>query len=272
MKKILGILLMFVSLYVWAQQSAPDGFVSIQGGTFVMGSPPNEPQRSNNEGPQRQVTLDSFYMSKFEVTQAEYELLTGVNPSRFKGNNLPVENVSWFDAVEYCNLRSEREGLNPAYSIRGSGNNRLVSWIKNSNGYRLPTEAEWEYACRAGTTTPFNTGDNITTDQANFDGNYPYNKNAKGPFRDKTTVAGSLMPNNWGLYDMHGNVWEWCWDSYGAYSSDPETNPEGSTSSSGIIGRGGSWDDTGQHLRSACRNLYAPSYLSSDLGFRIVRQ
>jgi formylglycine-generating enzyme required for sulfatase activity len=136
----------------------PANMVSIQGGTFSMGSPANEPGRLGHEGPQHQVTVNSFYMGRFPVTQAEYEAVMGINPSRFKGLNLPVELVNWFDAVEYCNRLSQREGLTQAYSISGIGDNRTVIWNRNANGYRLPTEAEWEYACRAGTTTAYNTG------------------------------------------------------------------------------------------------------------------
>jgi formylglycine-generating enzyme required for sulfatase activity len=181
--------------------------VKIQGGTFMMGSPANEPGRDSDET-QHQVTVSSFYMNRYEVTQAEYRAVMWTNPSRFKGDNLPVEEVSWYDAVAYCNQRSEAEGLNPAYVINGTD----VRWNRAVNGYRLPTEAEWEYACRAGTTTPFNTGDNITTDQANYEGNNPYNNNAKGVYRERPVNVGSFAANPWGLYDMHGNVWEWCWD------------------------------------------------------------
>ncbi|GBU28681.1 hypothetical protein R84B8_02241 [Treponema sp. R8-4-B8] len=153
-----------------AQQPAsiPAGMVFIQGGTFTMGSPTNEPGRSSYEV-QHQVTVSSFYMGKYEVTQKEYKEIMGTNPSNFKGDNLPVEQVSWYDAIEYCNKRSQKEGLTPAYTRNGYN----VTWNKNANGYRLPTEAEWEYACRAGTTTPFSTGNNVTTSQANYDGNYP---------------------------------------------------------------------------------------------------
>ena len=259
--------------------SIPAGFVFIKGGTFIMGSPSSESGRSENEV-RRRVSVSAFYMSKYPVTQKEYKVLMGKNPSYFKGENLPVERVSWYDALEYCNKRSIKEGLTPAYIIEGDN----VKWNKKANGYRLPTEAEWEYACRAGTTTPFNTGNNITTDQANYDGNFPYNNNAKGIYRDKTTPVGSFAPNSWGLYDMHGNVWEWCWDWYGEYNKGNQINPFdnsnfikriniswGVASDSGRVIRGGSLDDDAPDLRSARRAYSQPYNRFVDRGFRVVR-
>jgi formylglycine-generating enzyme required for sulfatase activity len=257
------------------EQSTPEasileGFVKINGGTFMMGSPASEVSRDSDEV-QHQVTVSNFFMGKYEVTQKEWVALMGTNPSDFKGDNLPVENVSWYDAVEYCNARSRKEGLTPAYTISGSGNNRTVTWNRNANGYRLPTEAEWEYACRVGTTTPFYTGNNITTNQANYDGDYPYNRNAKGTYRGKTTAVGSFAANAWGLYDLHGNVWEWCWDWYGGYSSNAQTDPVGASSGAYRVLRGGSWDGYGQVLRSAFRDYGTPSGRDNYLGFRLAR-
>jgi formylglycine-generating enzyme required for sulfatase activity len=246
--------------------SAPDGFVRIQGGTFTMGSPASEVERSGDEV-QHQVTVDSFYMGKYEVTQKEWAAVMGSNPSYFKGDNLPVEKVSWFDAIDYCNKRSQREGLTPAYTRNGDN----VTWNRGANGYRLPTEAEWEYACRAGTTAPFNTGNNVTTSQANYDGNYPYNGNAKGQNRRRTWNVGSGTANAWGLYDMHGNVLEWCWDWYGAYASGAQTDPAGAASGSTRVIRGGSWGLDAHILRSASRRSWTPSFLDGDFGFRLVR-
>jgi formylglycine-generating enzyme required for sulfatase activity len=269
----------------------PPNFVRIQGGTFFMGSPSNEPQRYSVEGPQHQVTVNSFYMSRYEVTQREWYEVMGTTawrnfgPIKGEGDNYPVYYVSWYDAIEYCNRRSEREGLTPAYTIdrnRSDQNNLvvidrsvndtvrwLITWNRNANGYRLPTEAEWEYACRAGTVTPFNTGNNITTSLANYAGNYPYNM---------TTAVGSFAPNPWGLYDMHGNVFEWCWDWYGDYSSGAQTNPQGAVSGSYRVMRGGSWLRPEQNIRSAYRHgdfpdakmLYTPDDYAS-YGFRLVR-
>jgi formylglycine-generating enzyme required for sulfatase activity len=182
--------------------------VQIQGGTFTMGSPASETGRKDNEGPQHQVTVSGFYLGKYEVTQQEYQAVMGNNPSPKKGDNLPVAAISWIDAVNYCNTRSQKEGLTPAYTINGS----IITWNQNANGYRLPTEAEWEYACRAGTTTAFNTGANISSSQARFSS-------------ASAIAVGSFAPNQWGLYDMHGNVYEWCWDWQGPYSSENQTTP-----------------------------------------------
>ncbi|MDR2597119.1 MAG: formylglycine-generating enzyme family protein [Treponema sp.] len=262
-----------------SQTAIPQNFVRIEGGTFTMGSPSSEPERDSNEL-QHTVTVSGFYMGKYEVTQADYEAVMGTNPSNFKGSNLPVENVSWYDAVEYCNKLSQKEELTPAYTIdksRSDPNNKnhndnvrwLVTWNQNANGYRLPTEAEWEYACRAGTTTPFNTGNNITTSNANYSG-IPYNKNAKGIFLGKTTPVGSFAPNPWGLYDMHGNVYEWCWDWYGDYSNSSQTDPKGIYTGSFRVARGGCWSHNGVHLRSAYRYNHGP-YNRQGIGFRLAR-
>jgi len=248
----------------------PSFLVHIQGGTFTMGSPASQIARNYDEI-QHQVTVSSFYMGKFEVRQREYIEIMGTNPSSFTGDlNRPVELVSWFDAVEYCNRLSQREGLTPAYMISGSENNRTVTWNRSANGYRLPTEAEWEYACRAGTATPFNTGNNITTSQANYNG-YPYNNNAIGEDRQRTTPAGSFPPNAWGLYDMHGNVSEWCWDWYGDYASEAQNNPTGSAYGSYRVLRGGNWFSAAQSLRSASRGSNFPDYVFYTSGFRIAR-
>jgi formylglycine-generating enzyme required for sulfatase activity len=241
-------------------------FVRIEGGTFTMGSPLDEWERDKDEV-QHQVTVSSYYMGKYQVTQAEYEAVMGTNPSGFKGSNLPVEGVTWYDAAEFCNRLSQREGLTPAYTINGE--NVSCNW--NANGYRLPTEAEWEYACRAGTTTPFSTGNNITTSQANYNGDYPYNNNATGIYRQTTTAVGSFASNPWGLYDMHGNVYEWCWDWYGDYSTGAQTDPRGPASGDYRVMRGGNWGYYGHVLRSACRPYTYLSSRLSSIGFRLAR-
>jgi formylglycine-generating enzyme required for sulfatase activity len=246
--------------------STTQNFVRIKGGTFTMGGPSSEVGRDSDET-QHQVTVSGFYMSNYEVTQTEYEAVMGSNPSSFKGGNLPVENVSWYDAIEYCNKRSLKEGLKPAY--KGTGDSITCDF--KANGYRLPTEAEWEYACRAGTKGPFNTGTNITTSQANYNGDYPYNNNSNGEYRAKTTAVGSFAPNDWGLYDMHGNVREWCWDWFGDYSSGRQTNPSGAASGYNRVDRGGNWYTPARSLRSAFRSYYSPSYKYDGLGFRLAR-
>ena len=144
-------------------------FVLISGGTFEMGSPDTENWRLEDEV-RHTVTISDFYMGIYEVTQAEYAEVAGENPSSFSGDDLPVEMVSWMDAVKYCNSRSEKEGLTPAYTVEG----QTVTWNRSADGYRLPTEAEWEYACRAGTKTPFNTETSISAEEANYYGHYPY--------------------------------------------------------------------------------------------------
>jgi formylglycine-generating enzyme required for sulfatase activity len=270
------------------------GFVHIKGGTFMMGSPESEVGRYDGEV-QHQVTVSSFYMSKYEVTQKEWydvmetTLRQQLDKRSFKldnlggeGDNYPMYSVSWLDAIEYCNKRSLKEGLMPAYTIDKSLKDRnnkydyfkeewIVTWNKNANGYRLPTEAEWEYACRAGTTTPFNTGNNITTDQANYDGNYPYNNNAKGIFRETTTPVGSFAPNQWGLYDMHGNVWEWCWDWYGDYVSGSQVDPVGPSAGADRVVRGGGWRSSAGYLRSVNRLRGYPNSRYDNVGFRVAR-
>ncbi|MCL2808715.1 MAG: formylglycine-generating enzyme family protein [Treponema sp.] len=254
------------SLFAQNLETAPEGFVHIQGGTFMMGSPTSESGRGSDEI-QRQVTVSSFNMGKFPVTQKEYQEIMGTNPSNFRGENLPVEMVTWFDAIDYCNRRSQREGLTPAYTITNrvpaTGNpitSATVTWNRNANGYRLPTEAEWEYACRAGTTTAYNTGNTITSNNANFN----YN-------RSTTTNVGSFPPNQWGLFDMHGNVWEWCWDWYGDYSFVNTTDPMGASSGSDRVLRGGSWLLSAADLRSAGRDYDTPSNRNNIYGFRLVR-
>jgi formylglycine-generating enzyme required for sulfatase activity len=258
----------------------PENFVRMGEATLLIGSPESEEGRDRDEL-QHEVSVSAFYISKYEVTQREYQEIMGNNPSNFKGSDLPVEQVSWYDAIEYCNKRSERDGLIPAYTInktRSDPNNLSefdtirwqVTWDKTANGYRLPTEAEWEYACRANTRTPFNTGANIITSLANFDGNNPYN-GSKGIYREKTLPVGMFPPNAFGLYDMHGNVREWCWDWYGTYYPEIKVSPSGTTSGSYRTTRGGGWYDGAAYLRSSYRDAYTPSYRNYYLGFRIVR-
>ena len=166
--------------------------VYISPGTFMMGSPSSEPKRDSDEQQHKVTLTKGVYIGVTEIAQSQWKAIMGNNPSYFKGDNLPVEQVSWNDCQEFIRKLNQQEG---------------------GNKYRLPTEDEWEYACRAGTTTPFSTGSCISTDQANYNGNYPMPGCSKGRYRKKTIEVASFPPNAWGLYDMHGNVWEWCQDS-----------------------------------------------------------
>ena len=259
--------LMIISVFSGScrQQQSPE-MVLINGGTFIMGSPAHEYDRDFDEV-QHTVTVSSFFIGIYEITQKEYQQIMRKNPSDFKGRNLPVGNVSWFDALNFCNNLSVREGLNPAYL---PGENGII-WDRNANGYRLPTEAEWEYACRAGTESPFYTGDNISTDQANYDGNFPYSNYAIGKFLEQPAAAGSYPANAWGLYDMHGNVFEWCWDIYELHSHLDQIDPVGPLSGEHRVIKGGSWINSGSALRSAFRGIYFPGGGSDRIGFRVVR-
>ena len=227
--------------------------VQIPGGSFKMGSPESEKGWSESESPQHQVNVPGFSMGKFVVTQEQYQQIMGNNPSRFSGAKRPVEKVSWNDAVEFCQKLSQQTGRE----------------------YRLPSEAEWEYACRAGTTTPFHFGETITTDLANYNGTYTYASEPKGKYLQKTTDVGSFPPNAFGLYDMHGNVWEWCQDDWHNNYIDAPKDGSGWTSRSGNtkVVRGGSWFNVPRNCRSASRNLnvrVVRGNVSYDIGFRVV--
>ncbi|QMS88336.1 SUMF1/EgtB/PvdO family nonheme iron enzyme [Nostoc edaphicum CCNP1411] len=225
--------------------------VQIVAGSFKMGSPPSENGRTKAEDPQHTVNVPAFFIGNFQVTQEQYQQIMGSNPSSFKGAKRPVEKVSWNDAVEFCEKLSQKTGRK----------------------YRLPSEAEWEYACRAGTTTPFHFGETITTELANYNGDYTYASAPKGKFRQETTEVGSFPPNAFGLYDMHGNVWEWCQDSW--HDNYKEAPIDGSAwidnDNKSPLLRGGSWLYDPDYCRSACR-YYDTSrdFHNYDIGFRIV--
>jgi formylglycine-generating enzyme required for sulfatase activity len=239
-------------------------FVLIPAGSFTMGSQlsPEEVAKSyggkaeyfKDEHPPHSVKITKpFYLQTTEVSQAQWKRVMGDNPSYFKdcGDDCPVEKVSWVDAQEFISKLNQMEG---------------------TNKYRLPTEAEWEYACRAGTTTPFFTGDCISTDQANYNGNYPGENCPKGQYREKTVKVGSFQPNAWGLYDMHGNVYEWCQDWYdGDYPSNSVVDPKGPDDGEKRVLRGGSWFITAWIIRSAYRGWYIPDYRNNGYGFRVAR-
>lgn len=254
-----------------------DHFILLEGGTFSMGSPAEERQRQEDET-RHEVTVDSFYMNPYEVTQEEYEAVMGENPSFFSGENLPVENVTWYNAIAYCNRLSENRGLTPVYTVEDN----TVSWDRSANGYRLPTEAEWEYAARGGTDTIYHFGNQVHSDYANFEGSYPYlieenyvsHQNPEvvtSQNRGTTITVNELAPNAFGLYHMHGNVAEWCFDYYGEYDVENNVNPTGAASGSLRVNRGGGYNDFGKHLRSAYRSATNPVDADQNLGFRICR-
>jgi formylglycine-generating enzyme required for sulfatase activity len=232
-------------------------WVSIPAGTFLMGSPESEVDRGVDEV-QHLVTLSAFKMSKYEVTFEQYDLFceaTGREKPSDEGwgrGKRPVVNVSWEDAMAFA------------------------KWM----GCRLPTEAEWEYASRAGTKTPFSTGNNITTTQANYNGNNPYNNNEKGAYKGKTMPVGSYPANGYGLFDMNGNVWEWCSDWYGDYvtptsttsttTTTMQTNPKGAPTGLLRMIRGGSWSDNANDCRSSYRFDNSPDLRRNSIGFRLV--
>ena len=222
-------------------------------GKFLMGSPESKEGRFENETHHRVTITKDFYMGAMEVTQAQWQKVMGNNPSKFKGDQLPVETVSWDEAVEFCKRLSE-----------------MPEEKKAGRKYRLPTEAEWEYACRAGTTTPFHFGSQLNGRQANCDGTKPYGTETKGPYLENTSSVGTYPANAWGLYDMHGNVWEWCSDWYEGYPPESVTDPIGPATGSDRVRRGGCWGGGAVFVRSAIRGRYTPSDRDDCIGFRVA--
>jgi len=242
--------------------------VAISGGTFQMGNVENSSFGSSNEKPVHSVTVSGFEMSIFEITQGQFQSVMGSNPSYYKsGDNYPVEQVSWYDAVKFCNKLSDAAGRARCY------NESMWACDLSKNGFRLPTEVEWEYACRAGTATLFYTGSVISSNgytSTDLDRAGWYDGNSG----TKTHPVGEKVPNAWGLYDMHGNVWEWCNDWYGEsyYSSSPTADPPGPSNGSYRVLRGGCWISFAWYCRSAHRGWNFPSYTINSLGFRVVRR
>ena len=219
-------------------------------GTFLMGSPPDEAERDGDET-QHTVTLSrGYWLADTACTQGLWQAVMGANPSHFQGDPArPVETVSWDDVQDFL----------------GRLNARVPGLAAG-----LPTEAQWEYACRAETTGPFSFGDPISPEQVNYNGNYPYAGGKTGRYREETVPVSSLPANPWGLYQMHGNVWEWCADWYGAYGAGPQVDPVGPAEGSGRVVRGGSWLDRGCDCRSAARIWFAPDERYGSVGFRLA--
>ncbi len=236
--------------------------VLIPSGEFLMGSPETELERRNSESPQHLVKVSTFLMGQYPVTQEQWRIVAGwkrikknlkPDPARFKGDRNPVERVSWEDATEFCARLSAKTG----------------------RFYSLPSEAEWEYACRAGTTTPFHFGETITTDLANYDASSIYGEGIQGEYRQKTTPVGSFPANEFGLYDMHGNVWEWCEDQWhDSYESAPTDGSawigKNAKSQSEKVLRGGSWFDISRLCRSAYRLSFSADFDYDSNGFRVI--
>ena len=229
-------------------------------GEFLMGAPEEEPESFNGQRPQQLVKVPQFLMGRYAVTQAQWRVVANYDrmkqelapdPSSFKGDNRPVEQVSWDDAQEFCRRLSAKTGKD----------------------YRLPSEAQWEYACRAGTTTPFHFGETITPDLANYDGRGTYNNGLQGDYRRETIDVGSFPANDWGLYDMHGNVWEWCEDdyhrSYEGAPTDGSAWVEMDRTENNPLLRGGSWSSHPRFCRSVDRNYYPRDTRNYDVGFRV---
>jgi formylglycine-generating enzyme required for sulfatase activity len=239
--------------------------VLIPAGNFIMGNT-GAYIKWSNELPSHPVTLTkSFYMGIYEVVQSQWKSVMGDDPSFFKGDSLPIENVNWYKAIEFCNKLSEKDGLAKCYTINGI--DVICDW--KANGWRLPTEAEWEYSCKAGTTSDFYNGS--LTNEYSADDNLDliawYRRNS---FK-KTIKVGQKLPNNFGLYDMSGSVWEWCWDLLEEYKDKPVTDPTGSIPGSQHALRGGSWDEDPYLCTSATRYFEDPGTIVKYFGFRIVR-
>lgn len=250
----------------------PLEMVYIETGTFMMGSPSDERGRDWDEGPQHQVTLSQgFYMGKYEVTQAQFEAVMGENPARSfgVGDDYPVYYVSWYDAARFCNRLSEMEGLQPVYTESGDWPANM-----NANGYRLPTEAEWEYACRAGTQTRFSHGDALEcSDECGSCDLHDQYMVWCGNDSGHSEEVGTKLPNSWGLHDMHGNVWEWCTDWYDNdyYYRSPEVDPVNIQTNQFRVLRGGVWSNFAWICRSAIRLRLNPSGTDYNGGFRVCR-
>jgi len=224
--------------------------VLVPAGEFEMGSPMEELKRDDDEAQHHIKLTKPFYMGKFEITQLQYRVIMNENNSKFGGDKLPIENVNWYEACRFLKKLSDKTGAK----------------------FRLPTEAEWEYACRAGTTTAFNTGSTIDSDFANYNAKDAYADGIIGTYLDRTCEVGKYQPNAFGLYDMHGNVWEWCSDIYEKdyYKITPTIDPKGPQEGGSRVIRGGGWDEKAHKCRSANRDSRWPKTDRANIGFRVV--
>lgn len=248
MKKIIFVVAAIaISVSFFAQSKPQIEWVSVPGGTFTMGTPTTEAERGSDER-QHVVTVSDFKISKYEITFEQYDAFCKATKRKKPSDegwgrkNRPVMNVTWHDAKAFA------------------------EWM----GCRLPTESEWEYACRANTTTPFNTGENLKTTQANYNGNFPYKNFPRGKYLKKTMPVGSYEPNSFGIYDMHGNVYEWCSDWYGQYPPEAQTDPKGPATGKFKVFRGGGWNFLARICRSGYRDYFYPDRADLHIGIRLV--
>lgn len=274
-----------------APTPSPDMFL-VPGASFMMGSPESEEERSPDEI-LHQVKVSSFLLGRYPVSQGLWRAVMGTEPFAFEGSDLlPAERTSWYDAIEFCNRLSLLEGLRPcyAYGLLGTDTAAWPAGWKDSphdailcdwkaEGYRLPTESEWELACRSGSSGPTPYGRVLTTEWANFSGLHQYGTDARGGFLGRTTAPGSYPPSPAGFYDIVGNVWQWCWDWYGKYPEGPLDDPRGGAFPAGPEAgsarrslRGGSWQNYGSCLRSAYRMADDPRSRVDHYGFRLARR
>ena len=251
---------------VQADKTVKGNLVLIPAGPFSLGNTGSYEGEYDEKPPVTIIISKPFYISKYEITQQQYKAVMGNNPSEFKGDNLPVEQVSWYDALNFCNRLSQSEGLTPCYTINGT----KVTCDFEANGYRLPTEAEWEYVAKAGTKTDFYSG------KLTYSGNSPIDPNLdkiawySANSSNATHPVGQKTPNAFGLYDMSGNVWEWCWDRYAEYPSKETKDYQGPEIGTYRVYRGGGWRNLAWYCRSTNRDRNYLDDKNNSLGFRVV--
>ena len=251
---------------VQADKTVKGTLVLIPAGPFSLGNTGSYEGEYDEKPPVTIIISKPFYISKYEITQQQYKAVMGNNPSEFKGDDLPVEQVSWYDALNFCNRLSQSEGLTPCYTMNGT----KVTCDFEANGYRLPTEAEWEYAAKAGTKTDFYSG------KLTYSGNSPIDPNLdkiawySANSSNATHPVGQKAPNAFGLYDMSGNVWEWCWDRYAEYPSKETKDYQGPEIGTYRVYRGGGWRNLAWYCRSTNRDRNYLDDKNNSLGFRVV--